>query len=181
MELIKLLNRCIDGDRVSQKEFYLLTADRLMNICRRYTSNLSDAKDMLQNTYIQIFKNLKKFDPNKGHLDAWLAKIAINEALQLLRKRKTQLIKEAHSAEQFELSATPSILEKLQADDVLQLLHEIPEIYRVVFNLNIVEGFSHQEIAELLDIPIGTSRSHLSRAKKALRTKIEQQRKIKSC
>ena len=181
MDIDKLIKGCIANQRVSQKEFYLLTADRLMNISRRYTSNIHDAKDVLQNAYIQIFKKIKQFDAKKGNLDSWLTKIVINEALQLLRKKKTRTIKETNSQEQFEISTSPDILKRLQAEDVLRVLTRIPESYRIVFNMYVVEGYAHKEIAKLLTITESTSRSKLTRAKQMIRDLIVKQKKAESC
>lgn len=88
MEIDELISRCLKQDRGSQQELYNLTCDRLMNISRRYTADIHEAKDVLQNTYIKIFKNLGSFNSKKGNLDSWLTKITINEALQFLRKKR---------------------------------------------------------------------------------------------
>ena len=181
MDLDKLIKDCIANKRRSQKEFYLLTADKLMNISRRYTSNVHDAKDAVQNAYIQIFKNLHKFDQRKGNLDAWLTKIVINEALQILRKQKTRVLKESISQERYEVSKTPDILKRLHAEDLLKILYQIPEVYRIVFNMNVVEGYSHREIGEIMNIKESTSRSQLTRAKQMLRKILIEQKKIESC
>lgn len=181
LDIDKLIKSCLKNDRKSQKQFYLLTSDRLMNISRRYTSDINDAKDVLQNAYLQIFSKLKDFDIKKGELDSWLTRIVINEALQLLRKRKATLIKEQISNMEFNEISRPEILARLQAEDVMKLIHLLPEGYRIVFNLSVVEGYSHKEISKQLDITESTSRSQLTRAKKMLRQLFIDQKTTELC
>jgi len=181
VEIQKLISNCIKNDRKSQKDFYLLTADRLMNVSRRYSNDINDAKDILQNAFIKIFKNLNKFDFDKGNLDSWLTKIVINEALQLIRKKKGQMVKDKIMKEEFEELSTPEILSRLQAEDVLNVTAQLPEGYRIVFNMNIVEGYNHKEIAEALGITESTSRSQLTRAKKLLKKLLIEQKNAELC
>lgn len=181
MEIEKLIYRCIQNDRQSQKDFYLFTADRLMNVSRRYTNGIDEAKDVLQNAYVKIFKYLKTFDSQKGNLDSWLTKIVINEALQFIRAKKRAIIRDNLMNESFEELETPEILSRLQAEDVLKLTTQLPEGYRMIFNMNIVEGYSHKEIATILNIAESTSRSQLTRAKKMLRTLLIKQNNAELC
>jgi len=176
-----LIKKCIDNDRKSQKEFYMLTSDKLMNVSRRYTNDINDAKDILQNAYIKIFRSLKTFDENKGCLDAWLSKIVINEALQLFRKRKKDSEREKIVGNKFEELSVPEILSRLQAEDLLKLTNKLPEGYKIVFNLSVVEGFNHKDIAQELNITESTSRSQLTRAKKMLKQLIIDQKKAELC
>lgn len=181
MQIDKLIIACIKNDRKAQKEFYMLTAEKLMNVSRRYTKDISDAKDILQNAYIKIFKNLKMFDNTKGNLDNWLTKIVINEALQLIRKNKKLSEKENAGIEGFQELSTPEVLARLQAEDVMKLMKLLPDGYRIVFNMNVVEGYSHKEIAKALDISESTSRSQLARAKRMLRDLINDQKIAELC
>lgn len=181
MQIDKLIKACIKNDRKAQKEFYLLTTDKLMNVSRRYANDISDAKDILQNAYIKIFKSLKMFDSDKGNLDNWLTKIVINEALQLIRKKKKLAEKEHSGFEGFEELSTPEVLSRLHAEDVLKLMRVLPDGYRIVFNMSVVEGYTHKEIAEALNISESTSRSQLTRAKQMLRNLLNEQKIAKLC
>jgi len=182
MELEKLISDCLANDRQAQKTFYMLTSDRLMNISRRYANNIDDAKDILQNAYISIFKNLKTFDFNKGELDSWLTKITINEALQLLRRKSKFSIKDKlGSKEQFNQLSTPEAINRLNAEDILGLVHKLPDGYKMIFNLKVVEGYSHKEIAAVLKITESTSRSQLTRAKRMLQALLIEQKKAELC
>ena len=177
----QLIESCIKRDRKSQKQFYLLTCDRLMNISRRYTSDVNDAKDVLQNAYVNIFKNLHTFDLERGELDSWLCKIVINEALQLLRKKKNLMIKEERTQQVFASVSAPEVVSRLHAEDLMLLINRLPAGYRIVFNMSVVEGYSHKEIAEQLGINESTSRSQLTRAKKMLRDLLENQKITELC
>jgi len=176
-----LIKSCIQNDRKSQKQFYMLTSDRLMNVSRRYTTDINDAKDVLQNAYINIFKNLSKFDLKKGELDGWMTRIVINEALQLYRKNRQNALKEQLNQELFVTKTAPDILSRLNAEDMLKILRKLPDGYRIIFNMSVVEGFSHKEISSQLGISESTSRSQLTRAKKMLRVIFEQMKITELC
>lgn len=169
MEIDELIQDCLRQNRHSQKEFYQLTCDRLMNISRRYSSDMHEAKDILQNAYIKIFQNLKRFDSRKGNLDAWLTKIVINEALQFLRKRSAVRKNKEEIVQEKTYDLSPTILAKLYSEDLVKVLQKLPDGFRAVFNLHEVEGYSHREISTLMGITESTSRSQLTRAKKMLR------------
>lgn len=176
-----LIKACINNDRASQKSFYLLTADKLMNVSRRYSSDLDEAKDILQNAYIQIFKHLPEFDMKKGNIESWLVKIVVNEALQVLRKKKSINIQEQIAGEKFEILRSPDVLARLHAEDVLNIVRRLPEGYRIIFNMAVIEGYSHKEIAAELDIAESTSRSQLTRAKKLIRELLREQKISELC
>jgi len=176
-----LIKSCIRHDRKSQKQFYMLTADKLMNVSRRYSTDINDAKDILQNAYIKIFKCLDQFDIKKGNLDNWLSKIVINEALQYLRKQKRMTLADQIVQEDFTHLSNPEIIARLQAEDVLKVMNQLPDGYRIVFNMAIVEGFSHKEIAAQLNISDSTSRSQLTRAKRLLRELLNDQKITELC
>jgi len=152
-----------------------------MNVSRRYTNDIDDAKDILQNAYIKIFRSLKTFDENKGCLDAWLSRIVINEALQLFRKRKKDAEREKAIGSNFEELSVPEILSRLQAEDLLRLTNLLPEGYKIIFNLKVVEGYSHKEIAKELNISESTSRSQLTRSKRMLKQLLIEQKKAELC
>ncbi len=181
MEINKLILRCIKQDRNSQKEFYMLTSDRLMNISRRYTNNLEDAKDVLQNAYVKIFNNLESCDLKNGNIDGWLSRIVVNEALQLYRKKQNDNNRDILYQQGLNELSAPEVIDRLNAEDILKLMRQLPEGYRVIFNMNVVEGFSHKEISEQLGIGESTSRSQLSRARELLREIINKQKKAELC
>ncbi len=181
MEIIRLIQSCQKQNRKSQKEFYLLFADRLMNVSLRYTNDTPAAKDVLQNAFVKIFKNLHQFDVNRGTIDNWLTRIVINEALQYSRKQKRFPLKEIDVEASIHQDKMPNVLSMLQAEDLIKIVQSLPDIYRNVFFMYEIEGYKHRDIARQLGITESSSRSQLTRAKVMLRALIEQQRKIELC
>lgn len=179
MKQEELIRRCLLQQRESQKILYDSYADDLLAISVRYCGNLEEAKDALQNAFIKIFKQLKTYDPNRGKFKSWMIKIVINEALQLLRKKKMHisqldLVENKYSYE-------PDIFSKMGTEDILNIIEQLPPGYKFVFNMYVIEGFSHREISESLNIAESASRSQLARAKKLLQELIAQQKIFKVC
>lgn len=144
-------------------------SDMLNATALRYIKDADVAKDVLQDSFIRIFKYLPKFDPAKGKLSSWMCKIVINESLKVWRKKKDRVAYDEH----FEGAAKrPLALDDLEVADIYKLILELDEPYRTVFNLNVVEGYPHKEIAEMLSIKVPSSRSILSRAKQMIKNKI---------
>ena len=176
---IKLLvKRCKNQDWSAQKELYLLYADQMMSIAIRYSNDLSSAKDLVQETFLILFKKIDQFDESKGALGAWLSRILINQSLKEYRKNQKMVFLGAAAFDE-EIFNAPSILEQLEAEDILKLLKEIPEGCRIIFNLNVIEGYPHTEISKILNISESACRSQLTRAKKLLRGLIEKNMRLK--
>ena len=145
----------------------------MKGICLRYAANEDEAEDILQDAFVRGFKNLDKYSA-KGPLGAWLRKITVNTALEQYRKNKS-LKNLASMFEQTDINLTveDGAIEKLELDDLLRKIQKLPTGFRTVFNLYAVEGYNHREIAEMLNISEGTSKSQYSRARVLLRTMIE--------
>ena len=174
-DISRLIEEAKKGKWSAQKELYLHYADDMMSIAIRYTKSLSAAKDLVQDTFIKFFENIERFDIQKGMPGPWMSRILINRALQNFKKenRLSYVDDEVFTTEP---SNELSIIEKLEAEDILNLLNEIPEGCRIIFNLHVVEGYKHDEIGNMLGITASASRSQLSRAKKLLRMIIEKNR-----
>ncbi len=155
------------GKWSAQKALYLHYADDMMSIAIRYTRDLASAKDLVQDTFMKFFEKIDLFDLEKGAPGPWISRILINRALQNMRKDK-RLSFEDEEIFSAEPSKESSIIEKLEAEDILKLLLEIPEGCRLIFNLYVIEGYRHIEIGEMLGITPSASRSQLTRAKKLL-------------
>ncbi len=168
----QLVKRCKNQEWAAQKELYLLYADEMMSIAIRYARDLSSAKDLVQETFLTFFKKIDQFDEEKGTLGAWISRILINQSFNDYRKNQKMIFvgEEIFTAE---ISNETSIIEELEAEDILNLLKELPEGCRIIFNLKVIEGYSHNEIGKMLDITASASRSQLTRAKKLLRLLIE--------
>ena len=142
----------------------------LLTVCRRYARDEAMAKDVLQETLIRIFQNIGKYKPT-GSFEGWMRRIAVRRSLQWLEKShfKHEIHAEIMPDEE---TTVPEIYLKMGAEDILKLLNELPTGFRTVFNLFVVEGYNHKEIGELLNITENTSRSQLTRARKAMQKKL---------
>ncbi len=166
----QLLENCKKGDKPSQYELVKRFSPSLLTVCRRYTRDDAMAKDVLQETLIRIFKNIDSFQLDKP-FGPWARQIAVRSSLQWIQKN---YFKRESAVEIFhtEPNHVPEVFNNLGTEVILKCIQELPVGYRTVFNLNIIEGYSHKEIGELLDISEGTSRSQLNRARRLLQTKL---------
>ena len=139
----------------------------------KYAQNYEDAEDVLQDSFILIFDKIKQYK-NKGSFEGWLKRITINVALQKYRQRKKlQVVRN----DEVEAEVTVELKQEIEADFLLDLIQRLPDQYRLVFNLYVLDHFSHKEIAEMLQISEGTSKSNLSRARSILKHKITEYQK----
>lgn len=151
-------------------------APRVFGICMRYSKNKFQADDFAQEAWIIIFSKLKTFK-NEGSFKGWISKITVNTCLQKLRKTKLNI--DSTIVERIEngleltpehLKVNPKVLDEFNAEELVQFIHQLPEGFRIVFNLVAVEGYSHKEVAEMLGISVSTSRSQLARARTKLQS-----------
>jgi RNA polymerase sigma factor (sigma-70 family) len=156
----------------AQSEIYKLYADVLFGISLKYSRNYQDAEDTLQDSFLIIFDKIKQYN-NKGSFEGWLKRIVINTALQKYRKKNhLQLIKEVSDTE--EVVEVDFEDTHLDIGFLLKLVQELPDKYRLVFNLYVLDSYSHREISKMLNISEGTSKSNLSRARKKIKRKIRE-------
>ena len=170
--LTNIINSCIKGDRKSQKRLYLQFADLLYGVALRYAQDSDDAKDILQESFIKIFNNLNQFK-NEGSFEGWMRKVVVNTALERLRKQNRLWLMDEYVTLQTLDYNYEHVLQDLNEKELIQVIQELSPRYRMVFNLYVIEGYSHKEIASKLKISEGTSKSNLSRAKEILKGKIE--------
>lgn len=167
----QIIAGCIEGDRKFQELLYKRFANKMYPICLRYAGETNLAQDILQEGFIKIFRFIGQFKHN-GSFEGWIRRIFVNVSLEALRKRSTMYVVQETELNHVEHRSS-SGLDALQAEDILDLVASLSDGYRTVFNLYVVEGFSHKEIAEMLNINEGTSKSQLARAKMILQKKIE--------
>ena len=166
---IDILKGCKAGSQESQKALVMQYSELLNGTALRYVKDNDVAKDVLQDSFMRIFKYIHKFDPEKGKLSSWMCKIVINESLKVWRSQKEKV----SYNEYFEqASERPFVIDELEASDIYQQILELDEPYRMVFNLNVIEGYPHKDIAKQLGIKVPSSRSILSRAKEMMREKL---------
>lgn len=146
-----------------QEELYRRYSPRMYAVCLRYAGNAEEAEDILQEGFIKVFNKMDSFR-NEGSFEGWMRRIFVNTAIEHFRRKK-YLLPVTEKEENTIEGKYISVLDSLSAKDIMQLIQELSPGYRTVFNLYVVEGFSHKEIADQLGISEGTSKSQLSRAK----------------
>lgn len=167
---LKIIQQCISGKRKAQRELYDKYRSVWFTVCLRYLNQRQDALDALQNSLVKIYSNLKSFDQTKGKFTTWSSRIVVNECLMLIRKR-TKVKAPGEELLSFPASM-PSAVEQLSAKEIVRLVQGLPDGYRTVFNLYAIEGYKHHEIAEMLGISVGASKSQLHKARKLLQNHI---------
>jgi len=166
----QLVAACLKYKSSAQRALYDKYVQAMYNTVYRYTFNHHDTQDILQEAFTKVFKYLKNYDAEKGALREWIRKVHIRCALNHLKKKRISLgdMEQATSVPDTEFIA----FEQLEAEYILQLIEALPLRDRMIFNLYHVEGYSHEEIAELLSLNVNSSRVYLARARKSLREKI---------
>ncbi len=168
-----LVEQCAKGDRHAQRELYDLFAGKMYVVCLRYALSDQEAEDMLQESFIKIFKNIKNFRGD-SRLGYWIKRIVINTALNQ-RRNKLYMYPMVDVEEMRHQLDYDQILSDYSYEDLLKMIAELPTGSRIVFNMYAIDGYSHKEIAEKLGISIGTSKSQYSRAKTLLQKKISEE------
>ena len=159
----ELVAACIRNDRLAQKELYDRYARVMMAVCMRYVGDKDRAQDVLQEAFIKVFVSLPSFT-GSGSLEGWIRRIVVNTALESLRK--CDVMRDAAAIEDAEM--------RLSAEDLLGVIAALPPGFRTVFNMYAIEGYSHKEIADMLGISEGTSRSQYNRARSLIQKKIQE-------
>ncbi len=175
LNIEELLRACILEDRSAQKRLFEIYAPKMMSLCRRYTRDRYEAEDVMQDGFVKVFKNLSQYS-KEGSFEGWMKRIMINIALK--KKTKKSYTNEISGIEEYNhISIMPDIFSAMSADELLVLISKLPEGYRNVFSLYVVEGYSHKEIGKLLKIGESTSRSQLVKARKMLQEQILNQQR----
>jgi len=168
-----LLHGCVKNDKACQKSLYARYSSKMMMICQRYTRNTQDAEDILQEGFIKVFNHIGSFKW-ESKLETWMTRIFINCALNHQRQ-KLYLFPMVDIEETNLCQSEDSSLAEFHVDQLLEMIRSLPDGCRIVFNMFAIEGYPHKEIAALLAISEGTSKSQYSRAKMLLRKKLSEQ------
>lgn len=170
----KIIKGCRQGKPKYQKMLYELYYGKMMSLCLRYAKTREEAADILHEGYIKVFKNIGNFK-EEGSLEGWIRRIMINTAINHYHKHKKHLNNSSIEDEYKELSENADgILQRLSYEDLLQLVRKLPPAYQTVFNLHVIEGYNHREIAEMLGISEGTSKSNLAKARNKLQGQVNE-------
>ncbi len=164
-ELIKL---AVDNNRHAQQKIYSTHSSKMLSVCRQYIKDVHQAEDIMITSFMKVFTNLKNFK-QEGSFEGWIRRIMINECISFIRvQKKVAFIEDENYLEE----SFNNIESQFSVDDIQFLIDSLPDGYKMVFNLFAIEGFKHQEIAEILGINEGTSKSQLSNARKMLQDNI---------
>lgn len=173
MNLEHLIKRCVKQDIKAQEALYQLYKNTLFMLCLKYCPNISEAEDNLHDSFIEIFSSIKKFN-GKGSFEGWMKRITINKAID--KYKETYSLTPIKDNYNTEVEFNDNEIE-LSLDELLKLIQELPNQYRLVFNLYELDDYTHSEIANLLSISESASKSNLHRAKVILREKIISKKK----
>ena len=171
-----LIHLCKKGSSSAQRLLYDRLSPKMFPVCIRYMGNREDAADVLQEGFVTLFSKIESYT-GSGSFEGWARKIFANTALMSLRKRDVLRESEEIDTAWSLSNDAPSAVQNLDYQELLKLISSLPDGFRTVFNLYVLEGFSHKEIAQMLGISEGTSRSQLQRARQILQKKIEEREK----
>lgn len=171
-----LIAAAIRKDRKAQKELFELFSPRMLGVCRWYIRCEDRAEEVMLTGFMKVFSNLKNFE-NKGSFEGWIRRIMVHEAISHLRKEKKFRFVKEEDLEKME-NISVEMDSKLEAEEIQELIDTLPDGYKTVFVLFVVEGYQHKEIAEMLRISENTSRSQLFKARKMLQELVKQQNRI---
>lgn len=169
----EIITQCLNNNRQAQFRLYEKYSPAMFGVCLRYAKNSTDAEDILQEGFIKVFRYLKDYS-GRGSFEGWIRKIMVNSALNFY-KRKNLISKgvDPEVAQHYlPINYNNDALSKMDHEELLELIRKLPDGYRTVFNLNIIEGYSHKEIGSLMKISVNTSKSQLSRARSSLKRKV---------
>jgi RNA polymerase sigma-70 factor (ECF subfamily) len=172
----ELIKNSIKGDELCQKALFERFAGKMMTVCRRYAIDEMEAEDMMQDGFIRMFNKLDQFK-FQGSFEGWLRRIMVNTAIRHCQRRKITYDESSLSKSE-NINEEPVVYDGLNEEEILKLIAQLPNGYRMVFNLYVIEGYSHDEIANMLKIEAGTSRSQLVKARKLLQQAIINMQKV---
>lgn len=167
----QLIEACRRGVVSAQRELYDRYVDRLYHVILRYVKDTHYAENVLQDVFLKVFNNIQTYETQKGAFNTWVNTIAVREAINHCKKRKP-VFEPIESTSPFNCSRQALILFILQAEEIMFIIGQIPLKYRIIFNLYDIDGYTHREIANLLEISESTSRSYLARAKGMIQQKV---------
>ena len=171
-----IIKGCCEGNIVAQKILYKSLCSKMFAVCMRYTNDYHLAEDILQDGFIKVFKNIQKYR-GEGSFEGWVRRIFVNTSIEHYRKKVNMYAVTEIESEHIK-TYNGDIIDQLQEADLLKLIADLSPGYRAVFNMYVIEGYAHQEIAEMLGISEGTSKSQLSRARAILQEKIEKYHRV---
>jgi RNA polymerase sigma-70 factor (ECF subfamily) len=171
-----IIQGCIKGQRAYQQALYEQYASKMLGVCMRYARDKAEAEDMLQEGFVKVFQNITKFK-FEGSFEGWIRRIMIFTAINIF-KHRTRKFQEDLDRENYDISYNDFMIERISVKEIMVLVQQMPEGYRMVFNLYAIEGYTHKEIGQLLGIAEGTSKSQYSRARQHMQEVLAKHYKI---
>ena len=166
----QIIAGCISGERRYQEILYHTYSSKMFSVCLRYANEYAGAEDLLQDGFIKVFNNIQKFR-SEGSFEGWIRRIFVNNSIEYFRKKANMYVVQETEALTYEYYDDNAV-QKLMKEDLMKIIQSLSVGYRTIFNLYAIEGYSHKEIAEMLNITEGTSKSQLARARYLLQKKI---------
>ena len=174
----ELIKGCIQEDESSQRELFRRYAGKMLGVCQRYARSAADAEDIVQDAFIKVFEKIYQFK-SEGSFEGWIRRIVVNTALKKYTViRYDKEVSGYEITDRNESSMEASAYSHLNEKELLGLINNLPDGYRLIFNLFVIEGYQHEEIAQMLKIQSGTSRSQLVKARNMLKQQIMQKQRI---
>lgn len=173
---VELINRALKNNRKAQQYLFETYSPKMLSVCRYYIKDLQNAEAIMLHGFYKVFTNLKYFE-HKGSFEGWIRKIMVREAISFLRKEK--IINFSLNDDVYENLNCTTLETNLETEEIQKLIDELPDGYRIVFVMHAIEGYKHPEIAKMLNISEGTSKSQLYKARKLLQQKVEYQNIIR--
>ena len=172
-DIREIIDGCKKDDRQAQEQLYRRFYRAMMTLCLRYTKNSADALEALNTGFYKVYKNIERYNDQQASLYTWIRTIIINSCMDFIHSReKNTKMEELNEALHIDLS--PSVISKMSADEILGFVRELPPATQAVFNLYVMEGYNHKDIATLMKISTGTSKWHLNEARKRLQKMINE-------
>ena len=174
-----IINGCLAGNRSSQEKLFNRYSPKMLAICLRYAKNIDEANEILLDGFFRVFKNLQQFN-HSGSFEGWIRKIIVNAAIQRYKSRSNLHLVIPIDLVENEIPDEMNIYSTITTKEMIQLIQKLPTSYRMVFNLYVFDGYKHKEIAALLEIAEGTSKSNLFDARAILRKAILENNRFKT-
>ena len=169
MSLEELVHKCKKGERKAQEQLYRQYADVLFGICLKYSRNKTEAEDNLHDSFMTIYEKMGQYK-SKGSFEGWIKRITVNTVLQKYRRNEYLSVVNENTPEE---ASVESNYEDIGLQTLLGYIQDLPNKYRITFNMYVLDGYTHKEISQLLGTSVGTSKSNLARARMLLKEKIE--------
>ena len=172
MTIEEIVKGCIEGKRIAQNKLYEHYHGRMMGVCLRYAGSKDEAREIMNMGFLKVFQTINRFQDGTGNIDAWIYRVMVNTSIDYYRKELKHRYQDDVDNHYHIKDDSADAVSEMSAEELIKLVQELSPAYRAVFNLYVIDGFSHKEIAETLGISEGASKSQLSRARAILQQEI---------